>query len=177
LITRIVLTGGPGFGKSSIVEELNKRGLNVFQEISREIIQEQMNAGGDLTPWQNVEGFSKRVYQGRINQYQTAQTGVNFYDRGIPDIAGFMRKDKLIFPDYLWNQCVNLSYHKQVFITPPWEAIFQGDSERKEDFATAIKVHKGLESVYLELGYTLIPVPMGSVISRATFILDQLGMH
>jgi predicted ATPase len=64
-----------------------------------------------------------------------------------------------------------------VFITPPWEAIFQKDSERKEDFVAAIKVHKALESIYLELGYQLIPVPMGSIKQRADFILNFPGVR
>ena len=80
-------------------------------------------------------------------------------------------------PDYLWDHCKELKYDSPVFITPPWEAIYRRDLERKEDFSTAIKAHKGLEWVYSELGYTLIPVPMGSVSWRAAYILDHLGIH
>jgi predicted ATPase len=38
---------------------------------------------------------------------------------------------------------------------------------------SAIKVHKALEQVYTNLGYQLIPVPMGSIRQRADFILNH----
>lgn len=150
-------------------------GYPVFHEVSREIIRRELETGGHATPWQDVEIFSQRVLQGRKEQFVAGLGKSSFYDRGIPDIAGFMRKDKLIVPETLWNDCLAHRYHTTVFITPPWEAIFHRDEERKEDFMTAIKVHKALESIYTDLGYLLIPVPMGSIAWRARYVLDKVG--
>ena len=172
MIERILLTGGPGFGKSSIISALEKRGEIVFHEVSRHIISEQLATGGDCTPWQNVECFSEQVLNGRIHQYHAA-TGFSFYDRGLPDIAAFLRKDKKPVPDELWELCRQLPYATKIFVTAPWESIFQNDAERKEDFVAAVAVHKAIQWVYNELGYTLVNVPMGTISDRADFVLRE----
>jgi len=173
---RILLTGGPGFGKSSIIEELERMEYAVFHEIAREIIRHEIEINGTALPWIDVHAFSEQVIQGRIRQHAEGYSKTSFYDRGLPDIAGFLLKDKKSIPEELMQLCVSHSYNKRIFITPPWEAIFHRDEQRSEDFAAAIRVHKALEYLYTDLGYELIPVPMGSVKWRAEFILKELGM-
>jgi hypothetical protein len=43
-IRKYVVTGGPGFGKTSIINELERRGYNSVHEISRSIIKEQLDS-------------------------------------------------------------------------------------------------------------------------------------
>ena len=173
---RILLTGGPGFGKSSIIEELERMGFSVFHEIARQIIHDEVETGGTALPWLDINSFSAQVLQGRINQYALGDTGLWFYDRGLPDIAGFLRKEKKETPEEIWQLCQDFKYDPVVYITPPWEAIFHRDAERKEDFAAALKVHRALESVYQELGYEIVPIPMGSIRWRAQYLLNSAGI-
>jgi predicted ATPase len=173
---RILLTGGPGFGKSSIIQELERMEFSVFHEIARQIIQNEVEAGGTALPWLDIASFSAQVLQGRIDQFALGENGLWFYDRGLPDIAGFLRKEKRETPEEIWQLFQDFKYDPVVFITPPWEAIFHRDAERKEDFAAALKVHRALESVYQELGYELVPVPMGSIRWRAQYILNIAGI-
>lgn len=168
--TRIVLTGGPGFGKSSIIQELERRGHAVFHEVAREIIHELKTNKGEF----DLLSFSASVQLGRVKQFYQAGEGLQFYDRGIPDIAGFLLKGKIPIPAKLLDLCATLLYHKTVFITPPWEAIFLKDPERREDFREAVKAHKALEATYASLGYDLVPVPMGSIVQRCDFVLNHL---
>jgi predicted ATPase len=170
---RILLTGGPGFGKSSIILELERIGNNVHHEVAREIIQNEVENNGDALPWLNISAFSEKVKQGRVLQFINGANKISFYDRGIPDIIGFLMKDKKEISLELNQIAIEYQYFNKVFITPPWEAIFQRDNERKEDFIDAIKVHKCIESIYSQLGYNLIAVPMGSIKSRAEFILKN----
>ena len=51
---RIVITGGPGFGKTSIIDELESRNFPCQHEVSRTIIKEQLEIGGDILPWKNL---------------------------------------------------------------------------------------------------------------------------
>jgi len=173
---RILLTGGPGFGKSSIIQELEKMEYAVFHEIAREIIHHEMQTGGDAVPWLNIQSFSEQVLHGRIRQHAEGTGRLSFYDRGLPDIAAFLMKEKQIVPDEINALCRDLNYDNPVFITPPWENIFHRDEERKEDFSAAIRVHKAIEQILSELGYELVPVPMGSIRWRAEFVLKHLGM-
>lgn len=173
---RILLTGGPGFGKSSIIQELERMGFSVFHEIARQIIRDEVEIGGTALPWLDITSFSEQVLQGRINQYALGENNIQFYDRGLPDIAGFLRKEKKETPEEIWQLCRDFKYDPIVYITPPWEAIFHRDAERKEDFAMALKVHRALESVYQELGYELVPIPMGSISWRAQYLLNNAGI-
>ncbi len=50
-LRRIVLTGGPGSGKSTLIEVLHRRGYPHSQEAGRAIIQEQVSIGGNALPW------------------------------------------------------------------------------------------------------------------------------
>jgi predicted ATPase len=170
---RIVITGGPGFGKSSIIKELEARGYRVFHEVAREIIHEMQVNQRHF----DLDYFSAKVQLGRVQQFHQAVEGIHFYDRGLPDIAGFLVKDKVAIPDELVDLCATLTYHKTVFITPPWETIYHKDPERREDFREAVKVHKALEATYASLGYDLVSVPMGSIIQRCDFVLNHPSTH
>ena len=42
---KIVISGGPGTGKSTMINELSRKGYNVFEETSREIIKHDKKHG------------------------------------------------------------------------------------------------------------------------------------
>ncbi|PLK73425.1 ATPase, partial [Klebsiella pneumoniae] len=48
---RFILTGGPGSGKSAIIDSMIKRGFWCSKEAGRGVIQDQVNIGGDALPW------------------------------------------------------------------------------------------------------------------------------
>lgn len=50
---RFILTGGPGSGKSTIIDKIMKRGFWCSKESGRGVIQDQVNIGGDALPWAN----------------------------------------------------------------------------------------------------------------------------
>ncbi len=58
---KFIITGAPGTGKTSIINELKKRGFSISKEISREIIADELKQGGDVLPWKNLKAFSERV--------------------------------------------------------------------------------------------------------------------
>ncbi len=173
---RVVLTGGPGFGKSSIISEIEQRGFYIFPEVARALIQESAMHKVGLNMPLYPDDFAQKIISERIKQFNAAPEGWSFYDRAMPDVMGFLRKDKKAIPIETQALCMELRYYSIVFITPPWEAIYQKDAERREDFRAAVQVHKALEDVYTQLGYTLIAVPMGSIKQRADFVLKQLSI-
>lgn len=46
----IVLTGGPGMGKTSIINHLKSMGYKTVKESGRDIIQQQLAVGGRKLP-------------------------------------------------------------------------------------------------------------------------------
>lgn len=174
---KVVITGGPGFGKSSIISELENRGHLSQHEISRNIIKEQLETGGDILPWKNLNTFSRLVFEKRIQQFiDSANDKFVFFDRGIPDVIAYMIKDDLELPEKYIHALSEYNYFNKVFITPPWENIFVNDAERKEDFTVACEIHKVILETYSKLGYELIEIPKDSIEKRVDFIIEQISL-
>lgn len=174
---RVVITGGPGFGKSSIIDELERRGYRVFHEVARQLIDRSIAMNNSATPWDDVENFSKMVLEGRIDQFDIALPRAwSFFDRGIPDIAAFLQADEHEIPAYVHDACMEKSYHTAVFITPPWQEIYINDEARPKNFDYACKVHEALVSCYGKYGYTLLMLPKIGIAQRADYVLKALGI-
>lgn len=173
-IQRVILSGGPGTGKTSILNSLKSLGFNCFDEISREIIKKEIAKGSDALPWQNLHAFSEQVISHRVIQYKNAAKGLNFYDRGIIDVIAYMNHDKFVNDSKWLELSKELNYHKVVFITPPWREIFKNDMERMESFQKLVSLHQSLISTYKAYGYAVIEIPKDTIENRVQFILKAL---
>ena len=171
---RIVISGAPGTGKTSLIKELSNRGYICHPEISREIIADQIAAKGSITPWQDLNSFSKIVIEKRLNQFKQASNKIEFYDRGIIDALAYLLKDNIAIKQEWEAIAKKYRYFNKVFITPPWEDIYHTDEERKEDFSTAIEVHKFMIETYKLYDYQVITIPKASIDDRINFILNEI---
>ncbi|GAB4161017.1 MAG: ATP-binding protein [Winogradskyella sp.] len=175
---KIVITGGPGTGKSSIINHLKNRGFLCYDEISRQITLQARKDGIDQLFLTEPLLFSEKLLEGRIKQYNDSTnetSNVVFLDRGIPDILAYMDYIGDIYPQYFTDSSKNNRYD-QVFILAPWQEIFTSDSERYENFEQAIEIHHHLLKTYMRFGYQLIDVPFESIEKRTDFILEALNL-
>lgn len=173
---RIVITGGPGTGKTSIINELNKRNFKCLEEISRQITLQARKDGVDQLFSKEPLLFSELLLNGRKAQFFEAydlEDNLVFLDRGIPDVLAYMDFIGDTYPDTFINICENHKYD-QVFILAPWQEIYISDSERYESFDQAIEIHQHLINTYSKFGYHLIDVPFESVKKRTDFILNSI---
>ena len=69
----IVIIGGPGSGKTSIINELISRGYCCYPEISREVTLKAKADGIDQLFLTNPILFSEMLLEGRVNQFKNAQ--------------------------------------------------------------------------------------------------------
>lgn len=182
MVKRIVITGGPGTGKTVLIRILESMGFLVFHEIIREMtfeakIQESIdnNASNPLAFVQDPYKFNTILLQGRIKQFKSAsklQNQVVFYDRGIPDVLAYMNYFGQPYDDEFKSPGSDLRYD-EVIILPPWEAIYCKDNERLENFSEACDIHKSLEMQYLKLGYNPVELEIGDPLYR----IKQLLLH
>ena len=171
---RIVLSGGPGTGKTSLINELAGVGHHCFPEVSREIIDREVKLNSGIVPWDNLNEFTRFVLEGRITQYNQAPSGISFYDRSIIDSLAYMNLDGLDIPANWKEYGVKYQYQKIVFITPPWKDIYSTDKQRKESYDKMLGLHNELINSYEEYGYSISIVPKGSIKERVDFILDNI---
>lgn len=173
-----MLTGGPGSGKSTLIESLQRAGYSTMPEAGRSIIQEQVALGGRALPWVDPLLFSEMMLSWDIRSYRMAEQlyGPVFFDRGLLDVLGYLRLVGQPFPAHMEKAAREFRYNTRVFVAPPWKEIFQQDSERKQDFAEAVRTYQVM-SIYSEFGYELIEIPRGSVEERVRFILNMAGLR
>ena len=174
---KIVITGGPGTGKTSVIEALEHHGYFCFHEVSREIIREAQKKGIDQLFLEDPLLFSELLLEGRIRQYKDAEkmtSDLVFLDRGVPDVVAYMNYFGNDYPPVFNRVCREYLYER-VFILPPWKQIYTEDNERYESYDQAVEIHDELARSYAHHGYEAIEVPQGTIAERTSFILDHLG--
>ena len=172
----VVIIGGPGTGKTTIIEGLLAKGFCCYPEISREVTLEAKKQGIEQLFLENPLLFSELLLEGRKKQFHNAQKephDIVFLDRGIPDVLAYMHYIGDSYPAFFDQACRDHIYTK-IFLLPPWEDIYISDNERYENFEQAKLIYNHLTETYQKYGYDLIEVPKGTVEERISFILNQL---
>ncbi|MDO7173208.1 ATP-binding protein [Mariniflexile sp. AS56] len=175
---KIVITGGPGTGKSTLINELIKRGHTCLEEISRQVTLDAKKEGIDQLFLTKPLLFSELLLKGRQQQFEAAnalQSDLIFFDRGLPDVLAYMNYIGDTYPQTFINACEHPMYDT-VFILKPWETIYTSDNERYESFEQALEIHEHLLSTYQQFNYKLIDVPFGTIENRTDYILKALKL-
>jgi predicted ATPase len=172
---KIIISGGPCTGKTSLIDALSKRGYSTHPEFARAVITEQLALNTDLVPWLNNVGFSALVLEKMIALNASINDDqMHFFDRGIPDLAAYLHVTHDPLPDGFTADLTQANYHSTVFLLPPWEEIYANDNERKESFDTALTISRALKTTYQDLGFTVIGVPKLSLEERLDYILQMV---
>lgn len=174
----IVITGGPGTGKTTLINALIDKGYTCYEEISRSVTLKAREEGIEQLFLTEPLKFSEMLLAGRKQQFEDAKASKKdliFLDRGQPDVLAYMDYIGDEYPQEFIEQCTQNTYDK-VFILAPWQEIFTSDSERYENFDQALKIHQHLLETYTRFGYKLIDVPFGTIEDRVAFILDAVTL-
>ena len=172
---KYIITGAPGAGKTSIINELKKRKFNCIDENSREIIAEQIITGGKILPWKNQIAFENKIANMRTQQYLASpEDCICFFDRSVLDCIAYLTSNNLEVPSEISEDIKKCNFNKTVFYTPIWEEIYVNDSERKEKIEQAIKIEKAIINTYQSKGYELIKIPKLSITERVDFIISKI---
>jgi predicted ATPase len=171
-----VITGGPGSGKSTLIEALVRQGYGRTVEAGRAIIQDQVAIGGPALPWSDPGLFAELMLSWELRSYATARDvhGPVLFDRGIPDVIGYLTLTGLPVHAHVRRAAELFRYHPRVFIAPPWRAIFTQDRERRQTPDEAERTHDAMVRTYGACGYELVPLPLASVEERARFVMQVL---
>lgn len=167
-----VITGGPGSGKSMLIAALKQAEFAVCEEAGRAIIKQQMASGGCALPWIDPAQFADAMLMHDLQSYEmaTRQSGVVFFDRGIPDVLGYLNLINVPVPERMRQATRRHRYNRTVFIAPFWAEIFTQDEERKQTPEEAERTYEAMVRIYGEYGYHLVTLPRVPVAERVAFI-------
>ena len=171
----IIITGGPGAGKTTLINALADTGYPTFAESSRQLIEQQSQLEYGILPWVDLAGFAE-LCLGVMNKQkdQANQHPIAFLDRAIPDICGYLAQANLEI-DAAYQEA-SQGYHSQVLFCRPEVSIYVQDEVRPYPFEEALEIHHALVNVYQELGYEVVEVPFMSVDERVQFVESHLGI-
>ncbi|MFS4455585.1 AAA family ATPase [Maribacter sp. 2304DJ31-5] len=180
---KIVVTGGPGTGKTSLVRSLEDSGFLCFHEVIRSMTSEAKKGGNKEVMTTNPLAFvndpytfNKQLLKERLKHYREANLldrPVVFFDRGMPDVLAYMDYFKQPYQNDFIEPCKRNRYDR-VLMLPPWKDIYVKDNERLENYEEAMAIHRILESKYRLFGYTPVEVPTGTVQERLDFVKNAI---
>jgi len=180
---KIVITGGPGTGKTSVINGLEKAGYKCFHEVIREITLEAKNSGdlqsnetNPIALVSDAKSFNQKLLVGRINHYKESLKVPNkvvFFDRGIPDVLAYMDYFNQEYDENYIHATKNNKYDT-IFLLPMWEQIYTTDNERFESYEEGVAIEKYLIENYTKCGYKINIIPKDTIENRIEYILKEL---
>ena len=171
--SKIVISGGPGGGKTTIINSLKDMGYYCYDEISRDLIKKYKKKYNKNIFFENPVEFSNILWEKREYQYNNSMIQKKydkvFFDRSLLDITSYLEfigKRNL----NLEKKLTNLKYDI-IFLVKPTKKNYKKDFSRYENFSQSIKIHNILERNYKNHSKT-INVPFEKLKDRLDFIID-----
>lgn len=163
-------------GKTSVIDMLESSGYCCIHESGRDIIRHEQETNGNKLPWGDRVGFANEMFKKAVADYNTEfnKEEFVFFDRGIPDVIGYLVLCDLPVAGEMWAAAKSYRYNETVFITPPWCEIYVNDAQRKQTFEEAEATFDVMKQIYKGLGYSLIELPKFSIRERASFVLKNM---
>lgn len=171
------MSGGPGSGKTTLLAALAETGVPVMPEAGRAIIRQQQAIDGPALPWRDVGRFAEAMLHWELRSHDEAAAVPDdvVFDRGVPDVVGYLRLEGHPVPAHVDTAARGVRYHPVVFVAPPWREIYRHDAERHQSFAVAERTFETMAGTYPDYGYEVVELPRAPMAERVAFVADALG--
>ena len=122
--------------------------------------------------------YAERMLERDLRAHEDAQalSGPVIFDRGIPDIMGYLTLCGLPVAPHVAATAKAVRYNVRVFLTPYWDEIFTQDTERTQTRTEAEATCAVMRETYTALGYEITELPCTDIASRADFVSAQLAL-
>ena len=168
-----VLTGAPGAGKTTLLSAAAVAGFCTSPEVARQLLQQP---GGMALREADPVGFAEAMLEAHVREFEltAAQPGPVLFDRGFPDVVGFLAVSGLAVPRRIDQTCRQLRYYGPIFRAPAWAAIYRQDHERIQTWEQAAASDEAVTAAWRHYGYTVIDLPLAGVEERLELLTARL---
>ena len=171
---KILITGGPGSGKTTIINELKKRKFECRDEIVRDLTMKGKSNGINQVFLDNPLEFSESLMKLRLKQFFIKSNNrFIFFDRGVHEIVAYLNFLDFKKPHSFLDLCKNIKYDF-IFILKPWKEVYKQDNCRYESFDESVKIYQEILKVYNILNMETIMIDRNTVEKRTDIILSHL---
>jgi predicted ATPase len=170
-----VLTGAPGAGKTTLLDAAAAAGFRTSPEVARRILQEP---GGMALRAADPLGFAEAMLEAHRREFErhADHPGPVLFDRGFPDVVGFLEVSGLPVSHAIDRVCRELRYHGPILRAPAWAAIYAQDAERIQDWKQAVASDEAVTAAWRRYGYQPVELPFVPVAERLGFLNRLLGV-
>ena len=169
---KIVVTGGPSSGKTTIINKLENKGYACFNEKARLLSKDK---AVKIEFINNPSGFSNKIFNLRVKDYKSSNNiktskQLIFFDRGIHDTIAYLNHINKPF-DFI-GSLKKFSY-SLIFILELNQKYYVNDSQRLETYSDALKIEKQIKETYTNFNQRVISVPWMKIDKRVDFIIKK----
>lgn len=170
----MVFTGAPGGGKTSLIDAAAAAGYRTSPEVARQILREP---GGMELRQSDPLGFAERMAQAHLREYENHRGAPSLvlFDRGLPDVVGFLEVCGLGIPRSLDEACRRIRYSGPVFRAPAWKDIYRSDAQRIQSWDEAVASDQAVTQAWTRYGYEPIDLPLATIGERLAFMKSHLS--
>ncbi|MCC6405673.1 MAG: ATP-binding protein [Planctomycetes bacterium] len=180
---RIVLTGGPHAGKTTLIDALERRGERVVPEAAIAVIADLRRELGDdaATAWRRAHAaeFQERiaVKQLALEDALRLEPGERaFFDRGLFDGLAYCRLANVPAPRTVDAERARRRYDLVVLCELVLPFTDRAGTGRTSDLARAQAIETALAAVWTERGYPLLRLPSSlTVAEREALLLERIA--
>ena len=168
-----VLTGAPGAGKTTLLGAAAAAGYRTSPEVARRLLQ---SPGGMALRISDPLSFAEAMAEAHAREFElhADAPGTVIFDRGLPDVVGFLDVSGLVVPKSVERACRTLRYAGPVLRAPAWADIYVQDAERIQTLDEAVASDQAVTAAWQRYGYDVEDLPLAGVAERLAFLERQL---